>query len=129
TPVGKRNEIGVGGQQGFGRCSWQTSGITTSVPTTGYDFNGLFNTPIVFPISWDHSHVYGFAGRVNFVEHGGFSAFFVMATTNAIFSPPPTGGIQVVAPPRDFRIDHDQKFNSTTNLQYILSKPLGGWVM
>ena len=73
--------------------------------------------------------MYGFAGRVNFVEHGGFSAFFVVATTNAIFSPPPTGGIQVVAPPRDFRIDHDQKFNSTTNLQYILSKPLGGWVM
>ena len=48
----------------------------------------LFDTPIVFPISWAHSHLYGVAGRVTLLEHGGFSAFFVMATTNAIYSPP-----------------------------------------
>ena len=27
----------------------------------------------------------------------------------------------------DFRIDHDQKFNSTTNLQYTFIKPIGAW--
>jgi hypothetical protein len=30
-------------------------------------------------------------------------------------------------PPGDFRIDHDQKFNSTTNLQYVFDKPTGTW--
>ena len=50
----------------------------------------LFDTPIVFPVSWDHSKIDGFTGRINLVEHGGFSAFTVMAHTNAIFSPPGT---------------------------------------
>jgi hypothetical protein len=58
-----------------------------------YDFGVLFDTPIAFPIAWDHSHIYGFTGRVNVVEHKGFSAFVVMASSNAIFSPPGVGGI------------------------------------
>ena len=70
----------------------------------------------------------GFAGRVTLVEHKGFSANFVMATTNAIFSPPSTGGIQPPMIPDDFRIDHDQKFNSTVNLQYAFARPIGAWV-
>ena len=82
----------------------------------------LFNTPIVFPVAWDHSRINGFTGRVNLVEHGGFSAFVVMAHTNAIFSPPGAGGVLLEAPPGDFRIDHDQKFNATTNLQYTFDK-------
>ena len=53
----------------------------------------LFNTPIAFPVAWDHSRIDGFTGRVNLVEHGGFSAFVVMAHTNAIYSPPGVGGI------------------------------------
>jgi hypothetical protein len=126
-PVGKRNEFEVGGEQGFGRWVVVDLGYYDKRTDNGYDFNVLFNTPIVFPISWVHSHVYGLAGRVNLVQHGGFSAFVVMATTNAIFSPPPTGGIQIVSPPGDFRIDHDQKFNSTTNLQYAFGRQIGGW--
>jgi hypothetical protein len=64
---------------------------------------------------------------VNLVEHGGFSAFMVLAHTNAIFSPPSAGGVLVNAPTGDFRIDHDQKFNQTTNLQYTFAKPYGAW--
>ena len=93
----------------------------------GYDFNVLFNTPIVFPVAWDHSRINGFTGRVNLVEHGGFSAFVVMAHTNAIFSPPAAGGVLLTPPPGDFRIDHDQKFNATTNLQYVFDKAHGAW--
>jgi TonB dependent receptor len=51
----------------------------------------------------------------------------VLATTNAIFSPPPTGGILIPVPSGDFRIDHDQKFNATTNLQYTFARSLGAW--
>jgi hypothetical protein len=127
-PVGKRNEFEVGGQQGFGKWIVTDLSYYDKQTDNGYDFNVLFGTPIVFPISWAHSHTYGFAGRVNLVEHRGFSAFVVMATTNAIFSPPATGGILIATPPGDFRIDHDQKFNSTTNLQYAFAKSVGGWV-
>jgi TonB dependent receptor len=81
----------------------------------------------VFPVSWNRSRIDGFTGRVNLVEHGGFSAFVVMAHTNAIYSPPGAGGILLEAPDGDFRIDHDQKFNATTNLQYAFEKTHGAW--
>jgi len=41
----------------------------------GYDFGVLFDTPIVFPLAWRHSKIDGFTGRVNLVQHRGFSAF------------------------------------------------------
>ena len=87
----------------------------------------LFNTPIVFPVAWDHSRINGFTGRINLVEHGGFSAFTVLGHTNAIFSPPAAGGILLEAPPGEFRIDHDQKFQQTTNLQYTFDHGREAW--
>ena len=68
----------------------------------GYDFGVLFNTPIAFPVAWDHSRIDGFTGRLNLVEHNGFSAFVVMAHTNAIYSPPGVGGILLEAARRRF---------------------------
>ena len=50
-----------------------------------------------------------------------------MAHTNAIFSPPGAGGILLEEAEGDFRIDHDQKFNTTTNLQYVFNKARGAW--
>jgi hypothetical protein len=50
-----------------------------------------------------------------------------MAHTNAIYSPPGVGGILLSPPPGDFRIDHDQKFNATTNLQYVFERRMGAW--
>jgi hypothetical protein len=54
-----------------------------------------------------------------------FSAFVVMAHTNAIDSPPGVGGILLELPEGDFPIDHDQKFNATTNVQYVFEKKTG----
>jgi hypothetical protein len=51
----------------------------------------------------------------------------VMAHTSAIFSPPGNGGILLEEATGDFRIDHDQKFNSTANFQYTFIKPIGAW--
>ena len=124
---GVRNQVEIGAQQGLGRWLVADFGYFNKHTQNGYDFGVLFNTPIVFPVAWDHSRINGFTGRVNLVEHGGFSAFVVMAHTNAIYSPPGVGGILLEAPPGDFRIDHDQKFNSTTNLQYTVNKALGAW--
>jgi hypothetical protein len=128
VPVGKRNGGEIGIQQSFGRWVVADFGYFDKRTTNGYDFGVLFDTPIAFPIAWDHSHLNGFTGRVNLVEHRGFSAFVVMAHTNAIFSPPGVGGILLEQPAGDFRIDHDQKFNATTNLQYTFDKAAGAWV-
>ena len=126
-PVGKRDQVEVGIQQGIGRWLVLDLGYFNKHTTNGYDFGVLFNTPIVFPVSWDHSRLDGITGRVNLVEHGGFSAFTVFGHTNAIFSPPGTGGILIDQPAGDFRIDHDQKFQQTTSLQQVFVKSVGAW--
>ncbi len=124
---GKRNQIEIGIQQGLSKWLVADFGYFNKRTDNGYDFGVLFDTPIVFPVSWNHSKIDGFTGRVNLVEHGGFSAFVVMAHTNAIFSPPGAGGILLEEATGAFRIDHDQKFNSTTNLQYTFDKTHGAW--
>ncbi|HVZ20463.1 MAG TPA: TonB-dependent receptor [Vicinamibacterales bacterium] len=124
---GDRNEVEVGIQQGVAGWLVADFGYFNKHTNNAYDFGVLFDTPIAFPIAWDHSRLNGFTGRVDLLEHGGFSAFVVMAHTNAIFSPPGTGGILLEAADADFRIDHDQKFNSTTNLQYTFAKRAGAW--
>jgi hypothetical protein len=131
-PPGKRNQVEVGAQQSVGHWLVADVGYFNKHTVNAYDFNVLFNTPIFFPVAWDHSQIDGFTGRVNLVEHRGFSAFVVMAHTNAIYFPPGVGGV-LLTPPCDtpecsFRIDHDQKFNSTTNVQYAFEKRTGAWV-
>ena len=128
-PSGVRDQFEAGIQQAFGRWLVADFGYFKKRTTNAYDFSVLFNTPIAFPIAWDHSNLDGFTGRLNLVNHGGFSAFMVMAHTNAIFSFPQTGGLfPDNTPSGSFRIDHDQKFNQTTNLQYEYAKPIGAWV-
>jgi hypothetical protein len=123
--------VEVGIQQGLAGWIVADVGYFNKHTDNAYDFNVLFNTPIFFPVAWDHSKIDGFTGRVNLVEHGGFSAFVVMAHTNAIYFPPAAGGV-LLAPPCDapgcsFRIDHDQKFNSTTNVQYVVNRRTATW--
>ena len=128
-PPGKRHQFEVGVQQGFGRWLVADVGYFNKRTDNAYDFSVLFNTPIVFPVAWDHSKLDGFTARVNLVEHGGFSAFVVMAHTNAIYFTPGVGGVLLEQPCDEpgcsFRIDHDQKFNATTNLQYVFEKRTG----
>jgi hypothetical protein len=129
VPPGVRDQGEFGIQQAFGRWLVADFGYFKKSTDNGYDFGVLFNTPIAFPIAWAHSKIDGFTGKLNLVQHGGFSAFVVMAHTNAIFSPPGAGGLGNGADVTggDFRIDHDQKFNSTTNLQYTFDKTHGAW--
>ena len=74
-PPGSRDQVEVGVQRGFGRWVVADVGYFKKHTDNAYDFNVLFNTPIVFPVAWDHSDIDGFTGRVNLLEHGGFSAF------------------------------------------------------
>jgi hypothetical protein len=124
---GRRNQGEFGIQQALGKWAVVDFGYFNKRTTNAYDFGVLFDTPLVFPISWDHSKIDGFTGRFNIVEHGGFSAFVVMAHTNAIFAGPGSGGLFVEPEGGEFRIDHDQKFNSTVNLQQTVDKTHGVW--
>jgi hypothetical protein len=127
-PPGVRDHVEAGVQQAFGGWVVADVGYFYKHTDNAYDFGALFDTPIFFPVAWDHSRLYGLTARVNLVEHHGFSAFTVMGHTNAIFYPPGTGGLLVELPEGKFRIDHDQKFQQTTNLQYQFMPSHGAWI-
>ena len=108
--------------------------------TRAFDFDNILGTPIAFPIEWAKSQLRGFSGHVNLVEHKGFSAFMVMGTNSARYFYPETGGLlQTVVsteptlpngqPIDVFRIDHDQAFQQTTNLQYRTWPSRAAWGM
>ncbi len=80
----------------------------------------LLNTPITFPISWDKSKIDGVSFRLNLTNYKGLSASFNAGHTRARFFPPETGGLFFNSdlPEGVFRIDHDQAFQQTTQVQY-----------
>ncbi len=84
-----------------------------------YDFSVLGATPITFPIEWNNSKIPGYAGRVSVPNFHGFSALMVFSSVAARFFTPQIGGAgSVPGAIGAFRIDHDEKFNQTTHLQY-----------
>jgi len=84
-----------------------------------YDFSVLGNTPITFPIEWNNSKIPGYAVRASVPNFHGFTAFIVLSSVAARFFTPQVSGIGAVPGGNSvFRIDHDEKFNQTTHLQY-----------
>ena len=122
TPLspGWRNEFHVGVQQAFGKYVVFSGEYIWKYTHNAYDFSILGNTPIFFPIAWDRSKIPGFAGRVSVPNVHGFSALMVFSTVAARFFLPQVSGAGATpsAPGGVFRIDHDEKFNQTTHLQY-----------
>ena len=115
-----RNEFHAGIQQAFGKYLVFSGEYVWKYTHAGYDFSDLGNTPIFFPVEWRNSKIPGVASRVSVPNFHGFSALFVFSSVAARFFPPQIGGLGVTvgqsgAP---FRIDHDEKFNQTTHLQY-----------
>lgn len=122
TPLspGWRNEFHAGLQQAFGKYLVFSGEYIWKYTHNAYDFSILGNTPIFFPIAWDRSKIPGFAGRVSIPDLHGFSAQMVFSTVSARFFLPQVSGAGATpsAPSGVFRIDHDEKFNQTTHLQY-----------
>ncbi|MGB6729291.1 MAG: hypothetical protein WBE74_25575, partial [Terracidiphilus sp.] len=90
-----------------------------------FDFSVLGNTPITFPIDWHNSKIPGYAMNVEVPTVHGFSAYFVTSSVAARFFPPQVAGAGAtsgvaVGTQYPFRIDHDEKFNQTTHLQYTI---------
>ena len=122
TPLspGWRNEFHAGLQQALGKYVVFSGEYVWKYTHNAYDFSILGNTPIFFPIAWDRSKIPGFAGRVSVPNLHGFSALMVFSSVAARFFLPQVSGAGATpsAPGGVFRIDHDEKFNQTTHLQY-----------
>jgi hypothetical protein len=122
---GHRNQFNAGFQQAFGRFLVIDADYMWKHTTNGYDFSVFGNTPVAFPIAWQQSKLDGISVRANVPNFHGLSAFVVVGHVNARYFPPQVGGLgATVTGGEVFRIDHDQKFQQTTHLQYQPSPSL-----
>lgn len=117
---GRRNQFNFGFQQALGSHLVLDGDYFYKHTNNAYDFNVLFNTSVTFPISWDQSKLDGVSARLNLTNYKGLSAFIVAGHTRARYFPPESGGLFFNSdlPAGVFRIDHDQAFQQTTQLQY-----------
>ena len=121
---GWRNEFHVGLQQALGRYLVFSGEYIWKYTHNAYDFGVFGATPLTFPIEWHNSKIPAVAGRVSVPNIHGFSALFVFSSVTSRFFNPQLGGAGAVPPGSGgtgntpFRIDHDEKFNQTTHLQY-----------
>jgi Carboxypeptidase regulatory-like domain/TonB-dependent Receptor Plug Domain len=129
SPAGFRNEFHAGLQQAFGKYLVVDGEYLWKYTHNAYDFSVLGNTPITFPIDWHNSKIPGYAIRASVPNFHGFTALVVMSSVAARYFPPQVGGLGVTVGQSGsvFRIDHDEKFNETTHLQYQPWKR-GPWV-
>ena len=131
---GWRNEFHAGLQQAFGKYVVFSGEYIWKYTHNAYDFSVLGSTPITFPIEWHNSKIPGFAGRVSVPNFHGVSALMVFSSVAARFFTPQIGGAGAVPSGTvgeaftAFRIDHDERFNQTTHLQYQpwKTRALGG---
>ncbi len=125
---GFRNEFHAGFQQAFGKFMVFSGEYIWKYTHNAFDFSVLGNTPITFPIDWHNSKIPGYALHADVPQFHNFSAYFVASSVAARFFEPQSAGAgaapQTGGAP--FRIDHDEKFNQTTHLQYQMGKH-GPW--
>ena len=128
-PPGTRNQFNAGFQQSVSKWLVVDGEYFWKFTQNAYDFDTLFNTPLAFPISWRKSKIDGFSLRVSMPAWKGVTAYTVMGHIRARFFGPEEGGILFNSPISTgaFRIDHDQVFEQTTNVQYQPFKR-GPWV-
>jgi hypothetical protein len=126
---GYRNEYHAGFQQVAGRHFVVSGEYIWKYTNNAYDFSVLGNTPITFPIEWHNSKIPGFALRANLTPIHGLSAYAVMSSVAARFFPPQVGGAGATVGQTGlpFRIDHDERYNETTHLQYQIPGKHSPW--
>ena len=119
---GFRNEFHAGLEQAFGKNLVFSGEYIWKYTHNAFDFSILGNTPIFFPIDWHNSKIPGFALRTEVPNFHKLSAFVVMSSVSARFFPPQVAGAGATVGQSGypFRIDHDERFNQTTHVQYQL---------
>jgi hypothetical protein len=127
---GHRNEFHAGLEQAFGKFLVIDGEYIWKYTHKAFDFSVLGDTPITYPIEWASSKIPGYAIRASVPDFHGFTAYVVMSSVAARFFTPQVSGIGATPGTGGgsvFRIDHDEKFNQTTHLQYQIGKR-GPWV-
>ena len=123
---GFRNEFHAGLQQAIGKDFVIGGEYIWKYTHNAFDFSVLGNTPITFPIDWHNSKIPGFAIHASVPGWHNFSAFFDTSSVAARFFPLQVAGAGATVAQGGtiypFRIDHDERFNQTTHLQYTLSR-------
>ena len=116
---GWRNEFHAGLEQAFGKYFVLDGEYMWKYTHNAYDFSDFGNTPIFFPIEWASSRIPGFSVRASVPNFHRFSAFVVMSSVAARFFNPQVAGLgSGLASTGVFRIDHDERFEQTTHIQY-----------
>ncbi len=118
---GFRNEFHAGFGQNITRHFVLNAEWITKYTHNGYDFSVLGATPITFPIEWHNSKIPGYALSGTVTEVKGFTARVTLSSVTARFFNPQIGGVGATvatAGGYPFRIDHDERFNQTTHLEY-----------
>jgi hypothetical protein len=127
---GYRNEFHVGLQQALGKNVVFSGEYIWKYTHNAFDFAVLGNTPITFPINWHNSKIPGYALNIQVPNFHNLSAYAVMSSVSARFFPPQVAGAGTTVAQGSaypFRIDHDEKFNQTTHVQYSFARgPLNG---
>jgi hypothetical protein len=125
---GFRNEFHAGFQQAVGKNVVVSGEYIWKYTHNAFDFSILGNTPIFFPIDWHNSKIPGYALNAEVPDFHHFSAYLVTSSVAARFFPPQSAGAGATVGQGGlpFRIDHDEKFNETTHLQYTVSR-VGSW--
>jgi hypothetical protein len=127
---GFRNEFHAGLQQAFGKNLVISGDYIWKYTHNAFDFSVLGNTPITFPIDWHNSKIPGFALRADVPNFHNLSAFVVMSSVAARFFPPQVAGAGATVGNGGFpfRIDHDERYNQTTHLQYQIPVAHAPWI-
>ena len=121
---GYRNEFHAGLQQAFGKRVVVSGEYIWKYTHNAFDFSVLGNTPITFPIDWHNSKIPGYAINVTVPQFHNVSAYVVMSSVAARFYPQQVAGAGATVGQTGlpFRIDHDEKFNQTSHLQYTFAR-------
>ena len=127
---GFKNEFHAGLQQAFGKNLVVSGDYIWKYTHNAFDFSILGNTPITFPIDWHNSKIPGFAIRADVPNFHSISAFVVMSSVSARIFPPQSAGAGATVGHGGFpfRIDHDERFNQTTHVQYQVPMKRGPWI-
>jgi hypothetical protein len=127
---GFRNEFHVGLQQAFGKNFVVSGEYIWKYTHNAFDFSVLGNTPITFPIDWHNSKIPGFALRADVPNFHHLTAFVIMSSVAARFFPPQSAGAGATVGQGGypFRIDHDERYNETTHLQYQVPLRRAPWI-
>jgi Carboxypeptidase regulatory-like domain len=121
---GYRNEFHAGLQQAIGKNVIFSGEYIWKYTHNAFDFSVLGNTPITFPIDWHNSKIPGYALHVDVPNFHSISAYSVMSSVAARFFPPQVAGAGATVGQTGlpFRIDHDERFNQTSHVQYTWSR-------